>query len=90
MTCPPPCGGSGGLKIRGENITFDHTLVTTMIPKARLKRSMYKYDLKIVQKLANCAIDDCKIMATCEITLTVRQSKLIHYILVYKNIDSIQ
>jgi hypothetical protein len=24
MTCPPPCGGSGGLKIRGESINFVH------------------------------------------------------------------
>ena len=65
----------------------------TLIPKARLKKSMHKHELKIVQKLANCAINECKGMATHEITPRDRQAKLaklIHQILCYKKIDSIQ
>ena len=65
----------------------------TMIPKARLKKTMHKHELKIVQKLANCAINECKGMATHEITPRVRQAKLaklIHNMLFYKKIDSIQ
>ena len=65
----------------------------TLIPKARLKKSMHKHELKIVQKLANCAINECKGMATHEITPRDRQAKLaklIHHILFYKKIDSIQ
>ena len=63
----------------------------TLISKARLKKSMHKHDLKIVQTLANCAINECKGMATDEnITPRVWQAKLMHHILFYKNIDSIQ
>ena len=63
----------------------------TLIPKARLKKSMHKHDLKIVQMLANCAINECKGMATDEnITPRVWQAKLMHHILFYKDIDSNQ
>ena len=44
-------------------------------------------------KLANCTINECKGIATHEFTPRVRQAKLtklIHHILFYKNIDSIQ
>ena len=63
----------------------------TLIPKARLKKSMHKHDLKIVQTLANCAINECKGMATDKnITPRVWQAKLMNHILFYKDIDSIQ
>ena len=65
----------------------------TMIPKATLKKTMHKHELKIVQKLANCTINECKDMAPHEITPRDRQAKLaklIHRILFYKKIDSIQ
>ena len=65
----------------------------TLMPKARLKKSMHKHELNIVQKLASCAINECKGMATYEITPRVRHAKLaklIHHILFYKEIDSIQ
>ena len=65
----------------------------TMIPKATLKKTMHKHELIIVKKLANCAINECKGMATHEITPRVRQAKLaklIHNMLFYKKIDSIQ
>ena len=67
-----------------ENKTLPIELLRkcTLIPKARLKKSMHKNDLKIVQTLANCAINECKGMATDKnITPRVWQAKLMHHIL---------
>ena len=40
----------------------------TLISKARLKKSMHKHDLKMVQMLANCAINESKGMGSLEKT----------------------
>ena len=62
----------------------------TLIPKGILKKSMHKHDLKIVQKLANCAINEGKGMAAHNITPRVWQASLVYHILYCKNIDNSQ
>ena len=62
----------------------------TFIPKARLKKSLRKHDVKIVQKLANCAIDEYISMSVSKIPSRARQAKLIYHMIFKKYLHNIQ
>ena len=59
----------------------------TLIPKAKLKKSLQKHDIKIVQKLANCAINEHKSMPTQG---NNGQARLIYQMMSKKYLHNIQ
>ena len=62
----------------------------TFIPEARLKKSLRKHDVKIVQKLANCAIDEYISMSVRKIPSRASQAKLIYHMIFKKYLHNIQ
>ena len=62
----------------------------TLIPKARLKKSLQKHDIKIVQKLANCAINEHKSMSTHNVPTRAGQAKLVYHMIFKKYLDNMQ
>ena len=62
----------------------------TFIPQARLKKSLRKHDVKIVQKLANCAIDEYISMSVRKIPSRAGQAKLIYHMIFKKYLHNIQ
>ena len=62
----------------------------TFIPEARLKKSLRKHDVKIVQKLANCAIDEYISMSISKIPSGAGQAKIIYHMIFKKHLHNIQ
>ena len=75
-----------------ENKTLPIELLRkcTLIPKARLKKSLRKHDLKIVQNLANFATYKCKNMPAKNVSLRVGQTKLLYQSLFQRQPENIQ
>ena len=75
-----------------ENKTLPIELLRkcTLIPKARLKKSLRKHDIKIVQNLANLATHKCKNMPAKNVSLRVGQTKLLYQSLFERQPENIQ